>query len=118
MATLPKIDLEELALNQVEQLTQLNEILWRLCILSQAVALDIVNAPGGGESNGDCYIVGSSPSGDFSAFSADDVAMRIGGAWVNLTPETGWRFWIQSSYGGLYVYDGADWLELGSSALG
>ena len=118
MADFPKIELAELALAQYEQITHLNDILWRLCLLTQATALGVENAPGGGESDGDCYIVGASPSGDFATFSEHDFAMLIGGAWVAVTPETGWRCWIQSSYGGLYVFDGVEWLELGSSALG
>lgn len=118
MANFPKVGLSELALNQAEQITLLNEVIWRLCCLTQATVLGVVDAPGGGESDGDCYIVGSSPSGDFAAFSEHDFAMLIGGSWVAVTPETGWRCWIQSSYGGLYVFDGVEWLEYGSSALG
>lgn len=42
------------------------------------------NAPAGGESNGDAYIIGATPSGAFDTFTAGNIAARINGAWVEL----------------------------------
>lgn len=114
MATFPKIDQDELSLGQSQLITLLNDIIWRLCCLTQAIALDFANQPWGGESAGDCYIVGGTPTGSFSTFSTGDVAMYIGGSWVAVTPTEGWRFWVQNvqSSGddrGLWLFNGASW---------
>src|SRR5688572_10935692 len=55
------------------------------------VVISTANSPAGGESDGDIYIVGSSPSGDFSDFTAGRLAIREGSVWVQYTPKTGWH---------------------------
>jgi hypothetical protein len=55
------------------------------------VVTGTANAPSGGEAEGDIYIVGSSPSGDFSGFTAGRLAILEGITWTQYTPKTGWH---------------------------
>lgn len=67
-----------------------NDLLYR--IEAHAVGLPaegIENTPSV-STDGTIYIVGSSPSGDFSTFTAGDVAVRINSGWVNWSPSEGW----------------------------
>lgn len=93
MAEIPGSGIEEIALNQTEIVSLINDHLWRLWVMLKG-AISVANEPAGGESNGDSYIVGSSPTGSFSAFSEDDVAILLASSWTNLTPEAGWRIWV------------------------
>lgn len=52
--------------------------------MTGAVLAKDQNAPAGGESNGDAYLIGATPSGAFATFTAGNMAARINGAWVEL----------------------------------
>lgn len=72
--------------------------------LSAIVQLSVISAttslPAG--SDGDIYIV---PTGDTNG---DDVAIKDNGSWVYLTPNEGWRAWVQDDTEFVY-WDGAAW---------
>lgn len=73
--------------------------------------IDIEDTPPGAPVDGDRYIVGGSPTGDFSGHE-DEIAVRLaigGPAWVFYAPKTGWRLWNEatSTY---FRFDGA-WIE-------
>lgn len=53
-----------------------------------------LTAPPGGESNGDAYIVGTSPSGAWSGHE-NDIAVYTESAWYFITPEQGQLFYIE-----------------------
>ncbi len=53
-----------------------------------------LTAPPGGESNGDAYIVGTSPTGAWATHE-DDIAVWTESAWYFLTPEQGQLFYIE-----------------------
>jgi len=59
--------------------------------------------------DGTCYIVGASPSGDFSAFSEHDVAVRLNGGWVAITPAEGWRATMKTTGNSTAVFTGSAW---------
>lgn len=72
------------------------------------------NNPGGSPANGTAYIVGASPTGNFSGFAPKAVAIRESGAWVAYTPAAGWRV-DDKSTGNQLRYSGSAWLD-GSGA--
>lgn len=91
------------------------------------VAISAANSPAGGESDGDIYIVGSSPTGAFSGFTAGRLAVRENGGWVQYTPKTGWRLdnldlgieqrwngtgWVAGSPAGIEVQEWGPWTDL------
>jgi hypothetical protein len=98
------------------------------------VVIGTANSPAGGESDGDIYIVGSSPSGSFSGFTAGRLAIRENGSWVQYTPKTGWNIdnlstskqqrwngttWTNTSAASIVVKEWgpfSDFVELGTGA--
>jgi len=73
----------------------------------QLPVLDIVDAPPASPSAGDRYLVGASPSGDFSG-NAQKIAWRDASQWHFDTPDEGWRVYVKSE-GKDYWYDGSVW---------
>lgn len=71
---------------------------------------DIANDEAGGETDGQAYIVGSSPTGEFAAFSEHDVALRLGGGWVAFTPSESWRATFKTAGNPLALFDGTSWV--------
>lgn len=53
-----------------------------------------LTAPPGGESNGDCYIVGASATGAWSG-QDDDIAIYDGSNWVFYTPRIGYIAYLE-----------------------
>jgi hypothetical protein len=109
MGNFPKINQKELDTNQGSIVPLTNTILWHIICLLQGGALAIANEPAGGESNGDIYLVGDTPAGDFAAADPDDVALRIANGWWFLPPGEGWKFWVES-VSQYYRYDSAAWV--------
>lgn len=96
--TTPNLELPEWAQNQEQPYTTVNEALRVLDCLTQLTVLDRnLNAPPGSPSDGDCYIVGSAPTGDWAGH-ANDVAMYIGTAWLFRTPKNGWRAYVADEF--------------------
>lgn len=86
----------------------------RMEILSKA-AIAIESAEPGSPTNGDCYILGSSPSGaQWSVFSEGDVVVYYSGTWYAFEPFTGW-FKYSADDSKVYLYDGG-WSEFGGGA--
>jgi len=93
-----------------------NEALRILDGLVQLSVLDRkLTAPPGSPADGDRYIVGSGATGDWAGWDLN-VALWTDGAWLRLTPRTGWRVWVQDE-GLLLVYDGAGWVGSTPDAL-
>ncbi len=53
-----------------------------------------LSAPPGGESDGDIYIVATTPTGDWSTFTENDLAVFLNGAYIAVTPQSGWKVFI------------------------
>lgn len=108
MAEIPGSNLEELALNQAEVVSLLNDHLWVLHCFRNG-AEDYTNTPPGAPSNGDVYLIGASPTGDWTG-KAQQVAIYIASAWHYLdTPQEGWKIWLKDE--NLYRrYDGSTWV--------
>lgn len=102
--TTPNAGLPELAASQAQPHIPVNSALRLIDALMQLSVLDIaVNAPVGGEVDGDSYLVGDTPAGAFSEFAESDIAVRIGGGWTAVTPKAGWRAYVQS-LGSLHIF--------------
>lgn len=96
MSDTPKLGLPEISESQSAKYLTHNDALRRLDILVQASAIDKdLTAPPGSPADGDTYIVGAtnSTSGDWEDHD-DNIAFYESGAWVFLTPNEGWHFWL------------------------
>ncbi len=80
------------------------------------IAIGTANSPAGGESNGDIYIVGSSPTGSFSGFTAARLAIRENGSWVQYTPKTGTRI-DNLALGVAQKWSGSAWASAENTAV-
>lgn len=89
----------------------LNDLLLKLEVkLGLSVIDRDLNAPAGGESNGDCYIVGSAPSGAWASFSAGDVVILRDSVWYAVTPISGWGAYVEDEALPL-VFNGSAWIQ-------
>jgi Protein of unknown function (DUF2793) len=77
------------------------------------------SAPPGSPANGDRYLVGTSPSGLWSGFTAGDLTVWTtdnpdfpGGVWSDYTPKTGWLV-FQESDATFYYWSGTAWTAIG-----
>lgn len=70
----------------------------------QSPALNISNAPAPDPQDGDMYIIGTSPSGDFSSFTTDNVVVYKDG-WLEFEAFPGW---VKTIGGDVYVYQEDD----------
>ena len=86
-----------------------NEALQRLDAVVQLCLQSTLSAPPSAPDEGACYFVGAAPSGAWSG-KAGLVALRQDGAWIFLTPRTGWRGWFAGARE--KVFDGSDWTDL------
>jgi len=115
MANTPKLTLPEISESQSGKALTINAALRILDVLVQASAIDKdLTAPPGSPSDGDTYIVGAtdSTSGNWNGHD-DEIAYYQSSAWVFLTPNEGWRFWVKDE-NLLYVYQSASagWMSL------
>jgi hypothetical protein len=67
-----------------------------------------LNTPPGSPTEGDRYIVGSSPTDTWTGQSGK-IAVRLGATWTFLTPKEGWRCWLDDE-DGEYIHNGTAWL--------
>lgn len=94
MAEIPGSNLEELALNQAEIVSLLNDHLWCLwCLMNGAESY--TPTPPVSPSNGQVYLIGPSATGAWSG-KDEQVALRIAGAWHYLdVPQVGWKIFVK-----------------------
>jgi hypothetical protein len=109
--TTPNLELDELVASQSQPHVPINSSLRRLDAAVQLTVLAHTNHPPVSPTDGDRYIVGTNPDGDWVGHD-DEVAAYVGVAWEYLTPQTGWMAYVQdpldtSGAAGLYVYGSA-----------
>lgn len=68
-------------------------------------------APPGSPVDGEGYILGASPTGDWSTFDEHDVVYYRSDAWVQLVPSEGWRFYV-ADLNDTYIFDSTEWIEV------
>lgn len=90
-----------------------NEALLRIEALSVG-ALSIESVEPQEPDDGDCYIIGDSPTGSaWSAANDGDVALYRGGAWRIYAPVLGLLKLVGTgSAAALYAYTGTEWAEI------
>lgn len=69
-----------------------------------------LSTPPGSPNEIDMYLVGSSPTGDWSTFDQGDLAIYIDSDWYELDPFEGLKIY-RADTDGTYTYDGSNWVE-------
>lgn len=115
--TTPQLGLPELEASQSQPEIIVNKV---MRMIEAAVQLTVIDkdlaTPPGAAAATARYIVGTAATGAW--FNKDTkVAFLLGSAWAFLTPQVGWKAWVQDE-GTYYVFDGAAWViyEAGSGA--
>lgn len=113
MENTPKLGMPEISESQSGKSTTHNEALRDLDALVQLNVIDIASEPPSGPSDGDTYIVGDSSSSSSEWNGQDDkIAYYENTAWSFLSPDEGWRAFVQDE-DEFYVYLGASlgWIK-------
>lgn len=74
----------------------------------------VLTAPPGSPSDGDRYMPASGSTGAWSGYSGNDIALRMGTAWVKITPRLGWICFIEAEDKHVKFEDDSppDWVDL------
>lgn len=111
MADTERLVLPLLSASQAQKHVTVNEALKLLDAIVQAGVIDKdLTSPPGSPSEGDIYIVGGSATGDWSG-EDNNIAVYQDGAWVFITPLSGWIAWVDDE-NVLYVYNSGTWESL------
>lgn len=103
-----RLDLPFLSVGQAAKETVHNEALQALDILvCGAVEDSATNAPPSDAAVGSCYLISSSPTGDWAG-KANHVAAFTAGGWLLLPPSEGMQFLIRST-GTIAAFVGGAW---------
>ena len=116
MSQSPNLALPYILASQAQKHVTHNEAIRSLdCLVQLSVLSRVLSAPPGSPVDGDRYLVGPSPSGDW-ALAGGKVAAYQDGAWAFFAPRAGWIAWI-SDEGILAAFDGASWSAVSSSGV-
>lgn len=111
MADTNRLVLPLLSASQAQKHVTVNEAMKLLDAIVQAGVIDKdLTAPPGSPTDGDIYIVGGSATDDWAG-QDDDLAIYQDGAWVFVTPLSGWIAWVDDE-NVLYVYNSGNWESL------
>ncbi len=114
--TTPNLALPYIAAAQVQKHVTHNAALDQLDGLVQLSVKDRdLTAPPASPAEGDRYIVATGATGAWAGWHGD-VALFSGGAWLRLSPQTGWRVWIEDE-AVLLAFDGTSWIGVTPDAL-
>lgn len=98
--------------------------------LDQLIMGNVINAtavvPPSSPNNGDSYLISSTPSGAWSTFPVNSIAVwdtqvtnsgtnTLNPAWVNYVPKSGWIIW-NIALGSLVVFNGSAWTPFAGGA--
>jgi len=114
--TTEKYGFTELASADANKFVTYNQNLRRLEAGSMGVISRTNSGPPVSPSQGDAYIVDSA-TGDWSAFTVNDVAFSVGGSWFNITAIEGMRVWVNDE-DALVAYTGSVWTDVVISGSG
>ena len=110
----PNLKLPYLAPAQAQKHVTHNEALRQLDAIVQLSVLSEANEPPEAPQNGDCYIVSPNPLGAF-ADKAHHIAAFQDGAWTFLSPNIGWRSYVQD-VAEFRIFGGSTWEALSSNS--
>jgi hypothetical protein len=120
MAT-TRLGLETLTENQASAEITVNQTLARLDALSQCFAKDWLDIPPGDPDDHDVYLVGSTPTGDWSGYGGY-ITFYYSGEWNFVQPKEGMVAYVDKIGGlatdKLYFYDGTSPVVVGGWVLG
>ena len=109
--TTPNLALPLLAAAQAQKHITVNEALARLDGLVQLTVKNRdLTVPPVSPVDGERHIVAAGATGAWAGWDGD-VVLFTGGAWLRLTPQEGWRVWVEDE-GALVVRMGGAWLTL------
>ncbi|MEZ5690501.1 MAG: DUF2793 domain-containing protein [Rickettsiales bacterium] len=111
MSQTTRLGLPYIVSSQAQKEVTHNEGLNKLDAFVTPVVADIADSPPGSPAAGDLYIVGSSPSGDFTGH-ANQLAQYQTGGWVFYAPFK-WMDAVVESLDSRMAYDGASWVPFG-----
>ncbi len=111
MSSTGRLGLPYIVTAQAQKEVTHNEALNRLDAFVTPVVADIADAPPGSPTVGDIYIVGTSPSGDFTGHE-NELAQYLTGGWVFYTPFK-WMDAVVESLDTRMAYDGSGWVPFG-----
>lgn len=107
--TTNRIDLPYILQSQSQKEVTHNESLDIIDALLQAAVVSVgTNTPPGSPAAGDCYVIGSSPTGAWTGQAKAFVFYTAG--WNFITPWEGLTVWANDT-NQLYTYDGANWVS-------
>jgi len=108
MSNTPKLDLPEISFSQSQKEITHNEALRMLDFLVEPSVKDKdLSAPPGSPTQGDCYIVGPTATGDWEG-EENNIAQYYNSLWYFQTPHEGWRVWIDDE-DCFYSWKGTEW---------
>jgi len=113
--TTVKLGLPEMTASQNQKHVTHNEALFLLDQITQLTVLDKdLSTPPGSPASGDAYIVGAAATSDWASHETD-VAVYDGTGWIFMTPQQGWKAWVDDE-NAEYRFEGSAWSTAGSSA--
>ena len=107
MADTPKLSLPEISASQSSKEVTHNESLWVMDALVQPSVEDRTNTPPGSPTNGACYIVTATATGDWAGHE-NDIAQYKSTAWEFYTPSEGWKTYVRDE-NLQYYFNGSAW---------
>jgi hypothetical protein len=111
MSQTARLGLPYIVSSQAQKEVTHNEGLNRLDAFVTPVVADIADEPPGSPAAGDLYIVGSSPSGDFTGHAGELAQYQTGG-WVFYAPFK-WMDAVVESLDSRMAYNGSGWVPFG-----
>lgn len=111
MSQTARLGLPYIVSGQAQKEVTHNEGLNKLDAFVTPVVADIADSPPGSPATGDLYIVGTSPTGDFSG-KANQLAQYQTGGWVFYAPFK-WMDAVVESLDSRMAYDGSGWVPFG-----
>lgn len=111
----PRMALPLLYPGQAQKEVFVNEALIRIDALLHARIEAVSSSPPPAPADGQCWIVGASPTGDWAGKTAQ-IACRAAGGWIFLAPREGMSVAIGSA-GRIARYQSGDWVQQASVAL-
>lgn len=76
-------------------------------------ALDFLSTPPGSPGERDLYILGPSPTGDWSGMAEGNVVIYLSGIWIEFSAYEGWIKYVD---GNSYQFKGGSWEAFGGSS--
>jgi hypothetical protein len=104
----PNLALKFLQSGQAEGHKVVNLDLVELDALVNGMVLSRTQSTPPTPSNGDRYIVGNSPGGDWVDFLEGDLVVYATNSWVAYTPKSGWTAWVDDEQV-VVRHDGSEW---------